>query len=59
MIMQLKPSGADSLRKMNDTFSDSNRKFADNVGTVDDLRFIIFDNDTHLLSAGAKKSGHD
>ena len=50
LIMKLKPGGAERLRKK--LASDSN--FAgqvDRLGTVHDLRLLIFDNDTRLLFA--------
>jgi hypothetical protein len=56
LIMQLKPSGAERLRKKMASFSniagqDQNQKLIDRLGTVHDLRFLIFDNDTRLLFA--------
>ena len=53
LIMPLKPGGADRLRKKlgPDQFRDQNRSFADRVGTLHDMRFLIFDNDTRLLFA--------
>jgi hypothetical protein len=54
LIMQLKPGGADRLRKKlasDSEFANKNRVFADRIGTLHDLRFVIFDNDTRLLFA--------
>jgi len=54
LIMKLKPGGADRLRKKlvsDSKFSNQNKVFADRVGTLHDMRFIIFDNDTRLLFA--------
>lgn len=51
LIMPLKPGGAERLREKlgPDKFPGS---FAlDRVGTVHDLRYVIFDNDTRLLFA--------
>ena len=54
IIMNLKPGGADRLRER--LASDSNiaskgKIVIDKVGTIHDLRFIIFDNDTKLFFA--------
>ena len=50
LIFKLKPGGAERLRKK--IASDSNfQSHVDGVGTVHDLRFLIFDNDTRLLFA--------
>jgi hypothetical protein len=55
LIFQLKPGGAERLRKklasFGDTSGDLNQKLLDRMGTVHDLRFLIFDNDTRLLFA--------
>jgi hypothetical protein len=54
LIMKLKPGGADRLRKKlasNSKFGNQNQVFADRIGTLHDLRFVIFDNDTRLLFA--------
>jgi hypothetical protein len=52
LIMKLKPGGADRLRKkLGSYFTGQNQGFVDRVGTVHDLRFNIFDNDTRLLFA--------
>ena len=54
LIMKLKPGGADRLRKKlasNANFTGQNQGLVDRVGTVHDLRFLIFDNDTRLLFA--------
>jgi hypothetical protein len=54
LIMKLKPGGADRLRKKLTSSSDiarPNQGLMDRVGTVHDMRFIIFDNDTRLLFA--------
>src|ERR1044071_1415768 len=54
LIMKLKPGGADRLRKKlasNSKFTNQNQVFADRIGTLHDLRFVIFDNDTRLLFA--------
>ena len=54
LIMQLKPGGAERLRKKmasDPNFADENRKLVERLGTVHDMRFIILDNDTWLLFA--------
>jgi len=54
LIMQLKPGGAERLRKKMASFNDTagqNQKLIDRMGTVHDMRFLIFDNDTRLLFA--------
>ena len=54
LIMNLKPGGAERLRKKlasDSNFGNQNQAVVDRVGTVHDLRFVIFDNDTRLLFA--------
>ena len=54
LIMNLKPGGAERLRKKlasDSNFANQNQSVVDRVGTVHDLRFVIFDNDTRLLFA--------
>jgi hypothetical protein len=54
LITKLKPGGAERLRKKlasNSKFGNQNQIFADQIGTLHDLRFVIFDNDTRLLFA--------
>jgi hypothetical protein len=54
LIMKLKPGGAERLRKKlasDSNFANSEGSLMDRVGTVHDLRFTIFDNDTRLLFA--------
>jgi hypothetical protein len=54
LIMNLKPGGAERLRKKlasDSNFGGQNQAVVDRVGTVHDLRFVIFDNDTRLLFA--------
>ena len=54
LIMNLKPGGAERLRKKlgsNSKFGNQNQGYADRIGTLHDLRFIIFDNDTRLFFA--------
>ena len=54
LVMKLKPGGAERLRKKmssNSNFVGQNQKLVDHMGTVHDLRFAIFDNDTRLLFA--------
>jgi hypothetical protein len=50
IIAPLKVGGAERLRKkMSETFGDPNQKLIDRVGTIHDMRYVIFDNDTRLL----------
>jgi hypothetical protein len=52
LLLPLKPGGANRLRsKMADTFRAQNQTLVDRVGTVRDLRFGIFDQDSRLLFA--------
>ena len=54
LIMNLKPGGAERLRnKLASTskFGNQNQAYADRMGTLHDLRFVIFDNDTRLFFA--------
>lgn len=54
LITKLKPGGAERLRKKlasDANFANQNQAVVDRVGTVHDLRFVIFDNDTRLLFA--------
>jgi hypothetical protein len=54
VIMNLKPGGAERLRNKLASSSKlgmQNQSILDRMGTVHDLRFLIFDNDTRLLFA--------
>jgi len=54
LIMNLKPAGAERLRKKlasDSKFGNENNAVVDRVGTLHDMRFTIFDNDTRLLFA--------
>jgi hypothetical protein len=54
LLMKLKPGGAERLRKKlasDSNFANSEESLMDRVGTVHDLRFTIFDDDTRLLFA--------
>jgi hypothetical protein len=54
LIMNLKPGGAERLRKLlasEPKFTSQNQPLIDRMGTVHDMRFVIFDNDTRLLFA--------
>ena len=54
LINKLKPGGAERLRKKlasDSKFTNQNQVFADRIGTLHDLRFVIFENDTRLLFA--------
>lgn len=52
MISELKPGGAERMRKLfADGFTGERQKNTDRIGTVHDLRFVIFDNDTRVVFA--------
>jgi hypothetical protein len=52
MISALKPGGADRMRKLfADGFTGERQANTDRIGTVHDLRFVIFDNDTRVVFA--------
>lgn len=52
LITAIKPGGAERLRKLLSTgFTGDRQKNTDRIGTVHDLRFVIFDNDTRVLFA--------
>ena len=52
LIFKLKPGGAERMRKKFEKVSiDEQQSNADRIGTLHDMRFVIFDNDTRLLFA--------
>jgi hypothetical protein len=51
VIMPLKPGGAERMRARFGGFDDERTKNTDRIGTVHDLRFVIFDNDTRCIFA--------
>ena len=52
MISGLKPGGAERMRKLfADGFTGERQHNTDRIGTVHDLRFLIFDNDTRVFFA--------
>jgi hypothetical protein len=52
LICPLKPGGAERMRKlMPDGFTGVRKQNTDRIGTVHDLRFVIFDNDTRVIFA--------
>jgi hypothetical protein len=52
LISTLKPGGAERMRKlMPNGFTVERQKNTDRLGTVHDLRFVIFDNDTRIIFA--------
>jgi hypothetical protein len=54
LIMNLKPGGAERLRQKLGSGSQlggQNQSLMDRMGTVHDLRYLVFDNDTRLLFA--------
>ena len=53
VIAPLKPGVADNLRKALREFEQSRTRAVDSVGTVHDMRWLIFDDDTRVLFATA------
>ncbi len=51
VIMPLKPGGAERMRARFGGFDEARTKQTDRIGTVHDLRFVIFDNDTRCIFA--------
>ena len=51
VIMPLKPGGAERMRARFGGFTEERTKNTDRIGTVYDLRFVIFDNDTRCIFA--------
>jgi hypothetical protein len=51
VILPLKPGGGERMRKLFSGFSGDRQKNTDRIGTVHDLRFVIFDNDTRCIFA--------
>jgi hypothetical protein len=52
LISKLKPGGAERIRTlMADGFTGDRQKNTDRIGTLHDLRFVIFDNDTRIIFA--------
>ena len=52
IIRKLKPGGADRVRKvLASGFTGDRQKNTDRVGTVHDLRFVIFDDDSRIIFA--------
>jgi hypothetical protein len=51
VILPLKPGGAERMRTRFGGFTEELTKNADRIGTVHDLRFVIFDNDTRCIFA--------
>jgi hypothetical protein len=52
MISALKPGGAERMRKLfANGFTGERQANTDRIGTVHDLRFVIFDNDTRVVFA--------
>jgi hypothetical protein len=52
LICALKPGGAERMRKLlADGFTGERQKNTDRIGTVHDLRFVIFDRDTRVIFA--------
>jgi hypothetical protein len=52
LICNLKPGGAERMRKLlAGGFTGERQKNTDRIGTVHDLRFVIFDNDTRVVFA--------
>lgn len=52
LISKLKPGGAERVRNLLASgFTGERQKNTDRIGTVHDLRFVIFDNDTRIIFA--------
>jgi len=51
LMLPLKPGGAERMRKKFEAVKDQEQSNADRIGTLHDMRFVIFDNDTRLLFA--------
>jgi hypothetical protein len=52
LICKLKPGGAERMRTLfADGFTGDRQKNTDRIGTVHDLRFVIFDGDTRVVFA--------
>jgi hypothetical protein len=52
LISPIKPGGAERIRKLfREGFDAERQKHTDRIGTVHDLRFVIFDNDTRMIFA--------
>jgi len=52
IMAKLKPGAAERLRKLfAEGFTGDRQRITDRMGTVHDLRFVIFDNDTRMLFA--------
>ncbi len=52
LICKLRPGGAERMRDLlADGFVGERQKNTDHIGTVHDLRFVIFDNDTRVIFA--------
>jgi hypothetical protein len=51
VILPLKPGGAQRMREMFAGFTGDRQQNTDRIGTVHDLRFVIFDNDTRCIFA--------
>ena len=52
IICSINPGGAARMRKLfADGFTGERQKNTDRIGTVHDLRFVIFDNDTRVVFA--------
>jgi hypothetical protein len=52
LISKLKPGGAERIRKLlAGGFTGERQKYTDSIGTVHDLRFVIFDDDTRIIFA--------
>jgi hypothetical protein len=52
LISRLKPGGAERMRQLfHEGFTGERQKNTDRIGTVHDLRFVIFDNDSRVIFA--------
>ena len=60
LISKLKPGGAGRISKLlADGFTGERQKNTDQIATVHDLRFVIFDNDTRVIFASTFDGGWD
>lgn len=59
LILPLKPGGAQRMRDRLKDYKSADVRLMDKVGTVHDLRFVIFDNDTRVIFASTYDGGFE
>jgi hypothetical protein len=59
LILPLKPGGAQRMRDRLKDYKSADARLMDKVGTVHDLRFVIFDNDTRVVFASTYDGGFE